>query len=113
MNDEKDKKGVGGVERAQKSSAIKQVDAVEEVTKVQKTERVGKTRASSGVGATSQQMDLKDRDKLLGMVDEEAEKLFANSKLPPDQKKVIREAVKMAIDSSLIPEEEDEGKSES
>lgn len=105
MNDKKDKKGISGVERAQKSSSIKQVESVDEVTRVTKTERVGKARGSSSVGGATQKLLYEDREKLLSLVDEEAEKLFEKSNLPEGQKKVIRDAVKMAIDGSLLDEE--------
>ncbi|MCB0328872.1 MAG: hypothetical protein KDD70_04395 [Bdellovibrionales bacterium] len=111
MNDKDKKKGVTGIEKARKSSSIKQVESVEEVSKIGKVESVrGAGRAGAAAGLTPN-IRYVDRDKLIGMVTEEAEKLFANSKLSADKKKIITEAVKMAIDSSLVPEEEEKGDS--
>ncbi|MCI5064800.1 hypothetical protein MRY87_03640 [bacterium] len=108
-NDDKDKKsGVSGVKRTRKSAAISQVDALEEVTKVKKAGGVSRSSRSGLDGNTTQKMSFADREKLLSMVGEEAKKLFGKSKLPADQQKVIEEAVKMAIDSALVPESEEE-----
>jgi len=70
---------------------------------------VGKTQNKSGVDAIkggSHSITPAQRDNILRMVEEEAEKLFENAKLSPQQKKTARSAVKMAIDASVMAEEE-------
>jgi hypothetical protein len=41
----------------------------------------------------------------MGMIKEEADKLFATGMIPSTQREVIKRAVMMAIDSSIIVEE--------
>ncbi len=105
MGDKKDKDNIKGIGKTQKTSSVSKVDGVEEV---QKVEKAGAVTRSAGVAKTSggsQALRYQDREKLFGMVEEEALNLFRNSKLPEEQKRLIREAVKMAIDSALIEED--------
>lgn len=107
MGDKTDKDNIKGIGKTQKTTSISKVDGVEEVAKVQKTGAVQRSGAVSKTNDSSQRLRYQDREKLFGMVEEEALNLFRNSKLPEEQKRLIREAVKMAIDSALIEEEDD------
>ncbi|MCB0321731.1 MAG: hypothetical protein KDD60_12465 [Bdellovibrionales bacterium] len=113
-NDEK-KKGVKAIDKARKSTAIHQVDAVEDVKGVQKTEGVGKVQRSTtaGVGGEERALRYEDRERLLSLVDEEATKLLGKSSLPKKQKQIIQEAVRMAIDAALVQSEGDGQKEQS
>ena len=107
MGDKRDKDNVKGISKTQKATSVSKVDDVEEVTKIQKTGAVQRSGAVSKTNEGTQRLRYQDREKLFGMVEEEALNLFRNSKLPEEQKRLIREAVKMAIDSALIEEEDD------
>jgi len=106
MSDEKDKKNVKGISKTQKTTSVSKVDNIEEVKKVGKTTGVKRSRITPQAGDNLQRLRFEDREKLLGMVDEEAKNLFRSSKLPEEQKRLIREAVKMAIDSALVEEDD-------
>jgi len=106
MSDEKDKKNVKGIGKTQKTTSVSKVDNIEEVKKVGKTTGVKRSGKTPQAGDNLQRLRYEDREKLLGMVDEEAKNLFRSSKLPEEQKRLIREAVKMAIDSALVEEDD-------
>lgn len=107
MGDKKDKENIKGIGKTQKTTSISKVDGIEEITKVQKTDAVQRSGGVSKASDGAQRLRYQDREKLFGMVEEEALNLFRNSKLPEEQKRLIREAVKMAIDSALIEDEDD------
>ena len=110
--DENDKR-IKGIDKARKSTSIKQVESVEDVAGVQKTGRVGsvgRSTAATGTGA-AKQMSFEDREKLLSMVEEEAKKIFGKSNIPESKKAVIKRAVEMAIDAAIVPDSDSGSKS--
>ena len=110
MNDHDDKKKVGSIQRTTKTEHVEKVEEVGRVGRVEKTGGVGKAGKVGLGGINSSELRYADREKLMGMVDEEAEKLLGKSKLPEEQKRIIREAVKMAVDASLVPDKEEDAK---
>ncbi|MCB0334016.1 MAG: hypothetical protein KDD55_10990 [Bdellovibrionales bacterium] len=113
MTDKTDKVGgkkkVGGVENTKTTQQVEETKGIGQVGAIQKT------GAISGVGKAGEgerrrptrTMTVAEREKLFEMVNEEAKKLFNNSVVPPEQQKVIEDAVKMAIDSGLVDEDQD------
>jgi hypothetical protein len=107
---------IGGI----KSSIVKPTDTAKEVAGAEAVSEVGEVagiKATSAVGGTkaagaagrrraTRTMTLQEREHLLQMVQEEAEKMFANSALSAERKKTVADAVKMAIDAGLIQEDE-------
>ena len=105
-------KKIGGVKRGGAADQIRKSEAIVGAGQVKKTSGVG---AVTGTGAGGKRrptrlMTLKEREKYFDMVKEEADKLFANSDLSDEQREVIEEAVKMAVDASLVDDEEEEKK---
>lgn len=106
MSKKKDKIGKVG-----KSDQLKGVQKTENVSEV---EQVKKTSGVSGVGRTlegtrrpTRTMTVAEREKLFGMIQEEAEKLFKDSGLPAAQREVIENAVKIAVDSALVDDSDE------
>jgi hypothetical protein len=54
-------------------------------------------------------MSLEEREQLFKMVQEEADRLFGQTGLSDSRKRHVTEAVRMAIDAGLIPEDGKEG----
>jgi hypothetical protein len=54
----------------------------------------------------TREMSFQERNELLQMVEQEAEKLFSNSKIPEAQRQAIELAVKQTIDAALVIEDE-------
>ena len=102
--DNKDKKvsGIG------KTNNLDQIHKSESIAHVNKTGKVGAVNAISGTSRTpTREMSFQEREELLRMVGEEAEKLFSKSKIPASQREAIEMAVKQTIDAALIEEQED------
>ena len=96
-------------ETAGEVTGAEAVSDVSEVQKVKATSGVTGARGPSGVGGRrrpTKVMSMADRDELFKMVTEEADKLFAGTKISDERKKVIADAVKMAMDTGILPEQE-------
>lgn len=91
-------KNSSGLDQIRKSEAVGQVDRSKEVSGV------------SGIDANkrgiTREMTAAEREHLLAMVNEEAEKIFGKSGIPAEQREIIESAVKQTIEAAII---EDEG----
>jgi hypothetical protein len=109
MSKKKDKIGSSKVSQVKKNkelSGVEKAGGVSEVESVQKAGGVkGVGKAGDSKRRPTRTMTSQEREKLFGMIKEEAEKLFKDSGLPPEQREIIENAVKIAVDSSLIDEE--------
>lgn len=101
--------------RGKKLGKVKTPEATDEVSGTKGAEGVSGVKNVGGVGRVgaagrvkgqraTRVMTKAERDKLFGMIQEEAEQLFGNS----PQREVVEQAVKMAIDASLVDEDEAE-----
>jgi len=101
-------KKIGAVQATRPGSEIERTEGVGSVGTVQPTSGIMGTR---GVGSATKRrptrvMTNEDREQLLKMVTEEAERLFGkNSAMPAERREIIEEAVKMTIEASLSEEE--------
>ncbi len=110
MGDDKNKdKKVGKVGASDSTKGVKKTDAVTDVDKVKAASAVGKVAGVTGVGAAGAigRITLEQRDKLMGIVSEEAAKLAAQGVIPASQREIVEQAVKMVIDASLEDAAED------
>jgi hypothetical protein len=100
--DDKDKK-VGKIGASDSTKGVTSTEAVSDVDKVKATSAVGRVTAVSGVGAAGAigRITLDQRDRLMSIVSEEAAKLAAQGVIPPNQREIVEQAVKMVIDASL------------
>ena len=87
---------------------VEKTKAVAEVERVKKAEAVGGVTEVGSVtkGKRTRKITMAERDELFRYISEEAEKLFGESGLPKDQHEIVADAVKMAVDSGLLEEEE-------
>ena len=92
MVKKKDDKKIGAIRSSQSTKGVKATESVRGVSGVSRV---------SGTGALGA-ITLEQRDKLLSLVSEEAEKLTAQGVIPKSQREVVEQAVKMVIDASLI-----------
>lgn len=96
-------KGARGIERTHEVGDVKEVKSASAVSGVSRARSIGAARVTRN-------MSLAERDELLRLINEEAEKMFAEGSISPQQRKVVTEAVKMAVDVGLIEEDEEENK---
>ncbi|NDC37156.1 MAG: hypothetical protein EBZ48_03785 [Proteobacteria bacterium] len=106
---------IGGI----KSSVVKPTDTAREISKAETVSEVGEVsgvQATTGIGGAAQAggvgrrrptrtMSLEEREQLFKMVNEEADKIFAQTGMSDSRKRSVTEAVKMAIDSGLMPDD--------
>lgn len=94
---------VGGkASKIQSSRAVETV-GVGEAKEVDKTTAKTKTKS---IGSERFALGAADREMILKMIEEEAETLFAKDS---QKKDISKKAVRMAIDSSLIPSDDEDG----
>lgn len=106
--DDKDKK-VDKIGASDATKRVKSTEAVSDVEKVKGASAISRVAGVAGVGATSSigKISLEQREKLMGIVTEEAAKLAAQGVIPKSQKEIVEQAVKMVIDATLIEASED------
>lgn len=97
---------------------IRGVKGTRETGEVESVGGVGSTSSVSGVrgvgavggGRMTSALSQADRERLFKMVDEEADKLFPKGSMTARQRKVVQDAVKMAIESGIVEDEESDTK---
>lgn len=97
---------------------IRGVKGTRETGEVESVGGVGSTSSVSGVrgvgavggGRMTSALSPADRERLFKMVDEEADKLFPKGSMTARQRKVVQDAVKMAIESGIVEDEESDTK---
>lgn len=101
-------KKLGGVKSTTHATEVEGTEAVSRVTSIQATPGVSSVKGASAIGKrrTTRVMTVEEREQLLQMVEEEAEKALNAGILPQAKKEVVTQAVKMAVDASLISEDE-------
>lgn len=110
MSDSKKKNvsGISSVDSAKRTEEVEKATHVSEVSGVQKTSSVGRVSGIETVEGrkATRIMTFAEREQIFKMINEEADKIFPHSS--DEKKKMLTEAVKMAIDSSLLDEENPE-----
>ena len=108
-NDEKNRSSdkIGGIESSKKAHEVKKADNVAQVKSVKAASGVGSIQGTGGIEnkrKATRIMSAQEREQLLRLVDDEAEKLFKSGAMPGANKELITKAVKMAVDSSIVLE---------
>lgn len=112
MTDDSNKKigdkKIGRVDITKQSADVDKADAVGGISSIQSTTGVGAVGGASQIGKRkgTRTMTLAEREQLFNMINEEADKLFSTGSPLASQKDMLKKAVKMAVDSGLIDEEE-------
>lgn len=102
-------KKIGRVDLTKESSDVEKAGAVGGVTSIKGATGVGAVGKTGGISKRkgTRVMTLAEREQLFEMINEEADKLFADGSPLAAQKDMLKQAVKMAVDSGLIDEEEE------
>lgn len=77
---------------------------ISQTKEVNKTQQTGKSKR---VRRMTRPMTASEREHLFNLIHEEADKMFGPNGLPEAQRNTVESAVKMAIDASIIEENED------
>ena len=93
-----------GTRRVEPTKGVQSVGAVRPTSGVQGGSRVGGVRSAE---RTERALSGAERERLLGMIQEEADKLFPIGALPSAQREVVKRAVMMAIDAGIIVKEKE------
>ncbi len=102
-------KKIGRVDLTKESADVDKAGAVGGVTSIKGATGVGGVGKAGGITKRkgTRVMSLAEREQLFEMINEEADKLFAEGSPLAAQKDMLKQAVKMAVDSGLIDDEED------
>lgn len=103
-------KKIGRVDPNDITKEIKESGAVHGVSSVKSTDRV-KGITDTGLPRkrnATRVMTLAEREELFKLVSEEAKKIFPEGTLPESKREIIEGAVKMALDSVLVEDPEEE-----
>jgi hypothetical protein len=109
-----DKSKTGKIGRVSATDKTKQVDRAQAVDGIQQVKAASAIERLKGVGGASMDrratktMSPEERERVLRMIREEADKLFSDGLLPASQKELVQQAVLMAVDSGIIVEEKNE-----
>ena len=105
MSDKKDDKdAIGRITKTGATKGVKATESVSEVDRVKGADAVKGVSAVSGVRATTGVSGIRfeQREKLMTMVTQEAEKLAAQGVIPKGQREIVEKAVQMVIDAALV-----------
>lgn len=99
---------IGAVKGTTGTKGVQGAEEVGSVSGVKPASAVGGVR---GAGAVKRRptrlMSSAERDNLFRMIDEEADKLFADSNISEEKKQVLKSAVRMAVDAGIPVEDEE------
>lgn len=115
-NNEENNRGskkIGGVESSKKAQEIRKTESIANVDSVKAATGVGSVQGSGGINSNrkaTRTMSALEREQLLRLVDDEADKLFKSGAIAGANKELITKAVKMAVDSSIVLESDLDGK---
>ena len=103
-------KKLGGVTSTTEASGIQKTEGIGEVKGIQATTGVGGVGKAGAVGKrrSTRVMSLAEREALMNMIGEEAEKMFADGTLSASNKELVTNAVRMAVDAGLVSPEDEE-----
>ena len=104
-------KKLGSVTSASETSGVQKTESIGEVKGIQATTGIGGVGKAGAIGKrrSTRVMSLAEREALMNLIGEEAQKMFADGTLSASNKQLVTSAVKMAVDAGIVtPEGEDE-----
>lgn len=110
MANKNDDGKIKGVKSTDKTSEVEKTKQVGSVKGVKATSSIGAIGGVTSVGGRrkTRTMTLEEREEIFRLINEEADKIFANSGLPKEKRDLVQNAVKMAVDSGLVDKENSE-----
>ncbi len=108
MADKDDEKKIGAIGSSDSTKGVRATESLSEVDKVKGADAIKGVAGIAGVGKTGAigAVSIEQRERLMSIITEEAEKLAAQGVISKSQREVVEQAVKMAIDASLIETKE-------
>lgn len=103
-------KKISGVTSTTETSGVQGTEGVTGIGGIRATSGIGGVGAAGGIGKrrATRLMTAAERQQLFHMIDEEAEKLAKEGIIPKRQQDTVSKAVRMAIDSGVLDDEEEE-----
>ncbi len=86
---------------------VKEISRIKKAEPVKPVERVSKIESVSRVRQPTLALSAKERQKLLKLLEEEANELVKNGLIPEKDKDVVTKAVEYALTSSFIDDDSD------
>ena len=108
MSNKSDDKKIGGVGGAKVATPVVGAKSVSEVAGIKPTSGIGAVSSTSAVGGKrrpTRTMSLTEREELFRLINEETDKMLgASNGISAAKRAIVKEAVKMAVDSGLLDE---------
>ena len=104
MAQKNDDKKIGAVSSSASAKGVKATESLSEVDKVKGASAIKGISGVSGVGKAGAigALNLEQRERLMTIISEESQKLAAQGVISNRQRDLVEQAVKMAIDATLI-----------
>lgn len=101
-SDKKEK--VGEVKSTSRARSVARTEQVEGVEQVESTSAVLGVGGVKGIGKTGsvKALSIDQRDRILSLITEEADRLAKEGAIPKSQRAVVEQAVKMVIDAAML-----------
>ncbi|MBN8548283.1 MAG: hypothetical protein J0M12_03085 [Deltaproteobacteria bacterium] len=108
MGKKSDDGKIGAIKGTGSTSNVQGADSVGVVGGVKATSSVGAVKGPGAIGKrrATRIMSTAERENLMRLINEEAEKLFEDSAMSPERKEVLKSAVKMAVDAGIVTEDD-------
>jgi len=109
MGQKDNDKKIGAVGSSGLTKGVKATESLSEVDQVKEAAAVRGVSGISGIGKAGAigALNLEQREKLMTIISEESQKLAAQGVISNRQRDLVEQAVKMAIDATLIEPQED------
>lgn len=106
MGKKSDDGKIGAIKGTGSTGNVEGADSVGIVGGVKPTSSVGAVKGAGAVGKrrATRIMSTAERENLMRLISEEADKMFEGSSLSPEKKEVLKSAVKMAVDAGIVTE---------
>ena len=103
-------KKISGVTSTTEAEGVQGTQSVTGIAGIRPTTGVRGVGGASGIGRrrATRLMSSAEREQLLNMINEEAEKLESQGILPRGQKETVSKAVRMAVESGIVDDETEE-----
>ena len=91
--------------RIEDTEAVSGISSIEGPSVIEGTGRVGRIM---GRRRPTRTMTMEEREQLFRIINEEADKMFQSGGIPSEHREIVKDAVKMAVDSGLLTADEDD-----
>lgn len=113
MSKRKDKTNISGVKATRESHGVERTESVGNVSSVGKVKGASGVGSVKGAGAISGRKGVisgisrEQRDRILALVGEEAERMAQEGTIPKSKKDLVKKSVVMALDAAITLDEDE------